>query len=340
MKQSSFFGYLLLITVFTINAQEKDIPKLTGPYLGQKPPGMTPELFAPDIFPKGSEQHDLFFGPGGLEAVWAERNPSDNTFRFVWTRSIDGIWSEPVVLPFSTEYFNVELNLSPDGKKLFFASNRPSRPGGEAEKMPDIWMSEKAEDGWGEPQRLGPPINSPDLDGQPFCGTDGKLYFMRQSGKVRQMMCSPLTEGASAETVPFGIDLFQNQFAGFCISPDNRIMVWHSRKEGGFGSWDLYASFKDASGNWGEPINLGKPVNTEGSEGGAAFSPDGKFLFFTRERRSWWIDSRILDEIDPSKKGEGRVFRDCSLTGKTSFSSPGEMVSRTLTGFPQKSSKS
>jgi L-ascorbate metabolism protein UlaG (beta-lactamase superfamily) len=266
--------------------EKSGFSKLAGPYLGQKPPGMTPELFTPEIFPKGSEQHDLFFGPGGLEAVWAERNPSDNTFRFVWTRSIDGIWSEPVVLSFSTKYVNVELNLSPDGKRRFFASNRPSRPGGEAEKMPDIWMSEKAEDGWGEPQRLGPPINSPDFDGQPFCGTDGKLYFMRQSGKVRQMMCSPLTEGASAETVPFGIGLFQNQFVGFCLSPD------------------------------------------------------GKFLFFSRERRNWWIDSRILDEIDPSKKGEGRVFRDCPRTGNTSFSSPGEMVSWILTGSPQKSSKS
>ena len=42
MKKLSFFGYLLLSTAITINAQEKDIPKLTGPYLGQKPPGMTP----------------------------------------------------------------------------------------------------------------------------------------------------------------------------------------------------------------------------------------------------------------------------------------------------------
>ena len=40
----------MLVTTMSTIAQETDFPKLNGPYLGQKPPGMTPELFAPEIF--------------------------------------------------------------------------------------------------------------------------------------------------------------------------------------------------------------------------------------------------------------------------------------------------
>jgi len=289
----------LKITFFALflcsaaNAQQRS-SDLTGPYLGQKLPGMTPEPFTPEIFSQEREQHDLFFGPGGLEAVWTERNPADNTFRFLYTRSMDGIWSDPIVIPFSTTCRNMELCMSPDGRKLFFSSDRPASHGGEAQKMPDIWMSEKTVSGWGEPQCLLSPVNSPDIEVQPYAGFDGRLYFIRQSGKIRRIMCLMPVEGASADSVPFGVDLFEKQIAGFCVSPDERIIILHSRMEGGFGSWDLYISFRDSSGRWGDPVNPGQAFNTEGAEATVSFSPDGKYLFFERDRKIWWVDAKII----------------------------------------------
>ena len=44
MKKLILFSCLLLVAVQIIHAQQSDIPKVTGPYLGQKPPGMTPEI--------------------------------------------------------------------------------------------------------------------------------------------------------------------------------------------------------------------------------------------------------------------------------------------------------
>ena len=40
---------VLILFTGSFGAQEKtaDFPVLKGPYLGQKPPGMTPEIFAP-----------------------------------------------------------------------------------------------------------------------------------------------------------------------------------------------------------------------------------------------------------------------------------------------------
>ena len=51
MKNSIIFicVIFLVLLLFSSNSDEVDWPDLRGPYLGQKPPGMTPEIFAPDI---------------------------------------------------------------------------------------------------------------------------------------------------------------------------------------------------------------------------------------------------------------------------------------------------
>ena len=52
MKCESHLFLIYFILIFDIShAQQKtkDFPVLKGPYLGQKPPGMNPEIFAPGI---------------------------------------------------------------------------------------------------------------------------------------------------------------------------------------------------------------------------------------------------------------------------------------------------
>ena len=49
MKKSFFIVSFLLVAAISINVQETEFYKLTGPYLGQTPPGVTPEIFAPGI---------------------------------------------------------------------------------------------------------------------------------------------------------------------------------------------------------------------------------------------------------------------------------------------------
>ena len=49
MKKLILISSVLLVAAIRISARQTDFPKPTGPYLGQKPPGMTPEIFAPGI---------------------------------------------------------------------------------------------------------------------------------------------------------------------------------------------------------------------------------------------------------------------------------------------------
>jgi hypothetical protein len=297
LKRSAWGLGLVLIAATYLPSGQTEKAALFGPYLGQKPPGLTPEVFAPGIVSKEGHQAKLFFNPDGSEAIYDERDPVSNRNRLIWVRSVRGVWSEPAVIPFSMEFINNEPCLAPDGKKLFFVSNRPAVPGGGEERTPSIWMSERTEDGWGGPLKLGPAINTPDVEVQPYFSSDGTLYFMRQNAAGRQILRASFLDGQFTEPVPVGAGFSPGQVSGPCVSPDGRVMILHSRKEDGFGSWDLYASFKDASGNWGELVNLGEPVNTPGSEGNATFSPDGRFLFYTKDEDIFWVSSKIIDEL-------------------------------------------
>jgi hypothetical protein len=61
-----YVGILLYIIFLFISCiQQDDFPVLKGPYLGQKPPGMTPEIFAPGIISTGHSERIAAFTPDG-----------------------------------------------------------------------------------------------------------------------------------------------------------------------------------------------------------------------------------------------------------------------------------
>jgi len=303
MKKEAIYAGILLPLLFIVmdQAQQSDFPVLNGPYLGQKPPGLTPEIFAPGIVSKEGDQARLFLAPDGSEIIYWEREPGSGKMRIISILNEGGVWSEPEVLPFSEEYINMEPCLSPDGKKMFFVSNRPLSGKGEGEKFPNIWMVEKNNGTWSEPMDIGDPVNRLDIVVQPFYAVDDRLYFGGQNadGSSRGIYCSQHAAGGFAEPEKLDEGIFGGQVSGPCVSPDNRAFVVHARKDGGFGSWDLYASFRDASGSRGPLVNLGNAINTEADEAGASFSPDGKYLFFSREGDICWVSAKVIEELRP-----------------------------------------
>jgi outer membrane protein OmpA-like peptidoglycan-associated protein len=62
------------------------------------------------------------------------------------------------------------------------------------------------------------------------------------------------------------------------LSPDNRKMYFVSDMPGGFGGTDIYVvDYRD--GSWGVPVNLGREINTEGSEMFPFVDEAGNFYF-------------------------------------------------------------
>lgn len=82
-------------------------------------------------------------------------------------------WGPLVPFEHNDPEFNVgQPSLSPDGKRLYFVSDRPGGSGGT-----DIWYCEGADGEWGVPINLGSKVNTPGSEMYPFQSTDGTLYF-------------------------------------------------------------------------------------------------------------------------------------------------------------------
>ncbi|HAW90908.1 MAG TPA: hypothetical protein DCX61_09615, partial [Gemmatimonadetes bacterium] len=101
----------------------------------------------------GTDRRTMYFN-------CADRRP-DGGNDICTSTLVDGQWSaaEIVPAPISTEYFEVEPLLSPDGNQLYIMSDRPGGMG-----SMDIWVSDKVDGEWTEPRNLGAPINSPAAD--------------------------------------------------------------------------------------------------------------------------------------------------------------------------------
>ena len=84
----------------------------------------------------------------------------------------NGKWKKAEKLPFcSPNYSFMHPAISPNGKELFFATNRKGEGG------VDLWVSKRKPDGWGKPENLGPTINTSANEGFPFVDENGRLYF-------------------------------------------------------------------------------------------------------------------------------------------------------------------
>jgi outer membrane protein OmpA-like peptidoglycan-associated protein len=82
-------------------------------------------------------------------------------------------WDKIQEFRFNTEWYNMTTPyLSPDGLKLFFASDRPDGYGGS-----DIYYSLRKNGIWQDPVNLGPQINTKGNESYPFMNNEGELFF-------------------------------------------------------------------------------------------------------------------------------------------------------------------
>ena len=92
---------------------------------------------------------------------------------YVANKSSSGNWSNIRPFPYNRpNYTTTNPSLSPDGKRLFFASNIPGGFGGF-----DIYVCESTGRGWGQPKNLGPHINTSKNELYPFIQRSGELFF-------------------------------------------------------------------------------------------------------------------------------------------------------------------
>jgi flagellar motor protein MotB len=91
-------------------------------------------------------------------------------------------WSKPVNLgkPVNTPYRETQPSITPDGRTLYFSSDRPGGKG-----QHDIWVSYRdSADHWSVPENLGDSINTSGTEMSPFIHPDNQTLYFSSDGQI------------------------------------------------------------------------------------------------------------------------------------------------------------
>ncbi len=288
-----------------------------GAWLGETPPAEGEvALFARGFVSGGFATRDLVMSPAGDEIVFGAYLGRYAVSTMLSTRLVDGAWTEPEVLPFAADprHMTIEPAFSPDGKRLYFLSNRP-RPGkDEDDRNQDIWFAERGPEGWGEAQHLGAPVNSEDPEFFPSLTEGGTLYFTRNAGGRRQpsaiYRARPEAGGfAEPERLPDTVNVPQGVFNAFIAPDESYILLSVAGRPDSLGGGDYYVSFRSDDDRWSVLQPLPAPVNSDGPQEWSPWvSADEEYLFFMSDRHDPWperIDRAWLETMH-NRPGHGQ----------------------------------
>lgn len=299
MKKLILIGCLLLVAGQIIHAQQNDFPKLTGPYLGQKPPGMTPEIFAPGIISlESSNECCRAISPDGREFFFVRRIESGHKI-FRMTEGENG-WTKPELITYTDKSFQYTPFISPRGDKfLFMAGNSIPLRGG-TDSLPEVWILTRRDSEWSDLHPLGTSIGG----AQPFyitMATNGTLYFscMDRDGIYK----SEFKEGKylQAERLPDEINSLEYVSHPY-IAPDESYIIIHARNNVEKQGMDLYICFRKKDGTWTRAVNLGNNINSSDNEVCPSVSNDGRYMFFGRLKQGgkpdiYWVSAKIIEDL-------------------------------------------
>ncbi len=305
MSKSIEVLFLLLFAAESAISQQDDPQRLTGPYLGQKPPGIKPEVFAPGIVSTAAHEFSCCFSPDGKEFYFARRHPELNWPVIMVSRLRDGAWTEPEIASFVEKEPSFEPWITLDNKRLYFQSGKPI-PGQSGPPMNVLYV-ERGPKGWGTAINPGSPFNP--AKAMHFGSTrDGTIYTtdISQGPGSERIAVSRLVNGKYENLERLGPPINgELQTMHPYIAPDESYIVYSSRMPSEMPSFELLVSFRKRDGGWDEPKN----VDLAMSAGLPFVSPDGKYLFFTGAEPGqskgpgpgvsdiYWVSARIIEEL-------------------------------------------
>ena len=275
-------------------------------YFGQKEPKNHPELFAPNLVSKPNRhEFGCTLSKDGSEFYFGVDN--NGVMEIHYSILDEGVWSPQKKLFESDSISFNDPMLSPDQKRLYFISNQAH---GEIriKDDTDIWYVERENKGseWSKPLPLGPAVNSDLNEYYASFTNDGTLYFASKDRSedapqyAYDIFRSKYKNGGFQKAKKLPETINTNRYeADIFVAPDESYMIFCSIRKNGLGQGDLYISFRDETGNWSESVNMGDSINTEKHELCPFVSPDGKYLFYTRNQDIYWVSTNILGKYKP-----------------------------------------
>ena len=215
----------------------------------------------------------------------------DYDIRVTTRATVEDDWDAPVPLANVNSWADESCpSLSADGRFLFFSSFLGTpRPGGRGQN--DIWVSTRAStfDPWGQPENLGPPVNTWSSDVCPFIWGDGCILLFSSdraggSGTWDLWMTTRETTNEEWDT-PAPLENVNNNGPELfpTVSPNGLILLF---QRGYGGTTDLWmATRRTVDEPFGLPVKVPAPINYPGYDDcNPEFSAEDSTLYFCSNR--------------------------------------------------------
>ena len=297
------------------NAQSKwNIESFTDKYPDLNMPGLTAEIFGEGYISTSEfNERDVMFSPSADEFYFSRNGGQARMPMTVHLMNkYNSYWSLPVIASFSGKFSDAECFITKDNQKLFFISKRPD-DGSEKPAAWEIWIAdrktqEQTHSGAGPSQWTN--IHKIDtlLKGcfYPTITLDGELFYT----DAKNNLLSAKIDGEKITDIKkLNENINTPQGGGYnsMVSPDGSFFIFTTHAyPNDFGGGDLYICFRDPGSDWGKAINMGEAINSEFTEYCPSLSPDGKFFFFTSNRKGsediYWIDAQIIQNLRMEKE--------------------------------------
>ncbi len=290
------YSNILLLCLFVgISSFGQTKANTKDKYLKQKLPSTTPEIFAPNLISKkGEYEFGSVFNKNATEFFYGVNVNGKEEIRY--SKLQGNKWSSPQTILSHNNYGFNDPFLSPDEQRLYFISQK-TLVGHDKKDDYDIWYVNRTANGWSEPINAGTNINSESSEYYISFTKDGTMYFSSNKKENNfNIYTSKDINGRFQEAIQLSNAINTAAYeADVFIDPDEKYIIFCSKRKEGFGQGDLYISFKKADGTWSTSVNMGDRINTKGHELCPFVSSDGNYLFYTSNQDIYWVSTKILD---------------------------------------------
>jgi len=274
MKKLTILSLFILAAGTLLHAQGK-FWKTKDAYLGQKPPGNKPQVFAEKLL----VQRDTFpmdrvaFSADGREFYYPSNITWYNTDHAAirYFKYENGKWNGPLTL--FPHYFAPAFSV--DDKTIYLEGGK------QTPKRATIWRSRRTAKGWSEPEvYLSKPY--PLYDFMPTKSGTAYIGSIDNPGKKDMDICSIKITGKDTVVKSLGAPINTPGYEGdFYVAKDESYIIL-SDKETKTYECELWISFHKKDGSWTPPVSLSSEINNGvAHRWGQYVSPDGKYLFYS-----------------------------------------------------------
>lgn len=224
------------------------------------------QAFLPDVFEDYPNVRDITISPDGNEIYFTVDDLKSRIALISYIKKTNDGWSKPKSVSFTGKYRDLEAAFSPDGRRLYFVSNRPLHKDSIKPKDYDIWYVDRTNNGWTEPKNIGAPINTSAHEFYPSITNNKDIYFTAErEGTVgkEDIFVSRLKEQVYQEPISIkgGVNTKYFEFNAFIAPDESYILFSGQRPKEGKGRGELYISFNE-NGTWSKGKLL-EMINSE-----------------------------------------------------------------------------